>query len=242
MSLDENERRYVELMQSELEQTKIRALNAENNMNMSSFQQTKDQNMIEYQLDLKEELDRIFHLLSGHVLQKGENGEQWIKPTDDRLKIFSDYGVKQIMNIISFYINRNTLLSNYTEEVINWKIRDFGIELSDLIYNRYEVFFHYPTPEELFNKLRPLTIELNDDELYNKCILWSKEELQSKLRHYPMIVLALVDSVHSTYLRALGGKERESLRKAFHVTESSGGMSNQIQTQKPFSLIKPSTW
>jgi hypothetical protein len=258
--LPEYMQRYLELAQKERDNSEIRRLDAENKLQeLSGFSLKPEQNLVEYQLDLKEELDNIYHLLSGHIINVDKEGnERWDEPNDDRLKIFSLYGVKQIMNIISFYINRNTLLSNYDDETIYWKIKDFGIELSDLIFNKYEHFFHYPTPEDLFEKIitiletkyveekivyiNPhLNLCFEEKDLYNKCIQWSREELQSKLRHYPMIILAVVDSVHSAYLRALKGEERDSLRKFMHISQTQMPL-NQMAMPKQFSLTKPSTW
>lgn len=244
--MDENEQRYIDLLQKQLESEQIRRNSIENQFSQTSdFLPKIDQNLIEYQLDLKEELDRIHHLLSGHVIKKDADGnEYWDEPDDDRLKIFSEYGVKRLMNIIQFYINRNTLLSNYDDETIKWKVRDFGIELADLIFVQYEHFFYYPTPEDLFEKyvdiMHKTNVNISDYELYMKCVQWSKEELQYRVRHYPMIVLSLVDSVHTTYLRALNGEERDSLRKNWHIHENNTQQINPIQNK--FSLLKPSTW
>lgn len=254
--------RYLENMQNQMEMEKSKRMEAEKSLvQLSSFQPNKDANLVEYQLDLKEEIDRIYHLLSGHIVKIDVNGNEiWGEPEDDRLKIFSDYGVKQIMNIISFYINRNTLLSNYSQDTIMWKVKDFGIELCDLIYNRYEHFFYYPTPEELYEKYYPIIkknperypsfcrkdngrLVIDEATLYNRCLKESSHELESKLSHFPMIILSLVDSVHSTFQRALGGRERESLRKFMHVSQTANGQNNDFdQQKKQTKLLKPSTW
>ena len=42
------------------------------------------------------------------------------------------------MNIISFYLNRNTILSNYNENRIFEILFDLGTELADLMYINYE--------------------------------------------------------------------------------------------------------
>lgn len=238
MPFSDQEIQAIEMREKELEAERLRRMTAENNLSqMSSFNTTKDSTMMEYQLDLDKELDRIYHLLSGHVVSTDPitRNVRWEEPEDDRLKIFSDYGVKQIMNIISFYINRNTLLSNYDEETIYWKVKDFGIELHDLIFNRYEAFFYYPSPEELFDKYKRVAeekgIKMTEAELYAKCVQWSREELQSKFRHYPMIILALIDSVHTTFLRAMNGEERRSLRKQIQIHESLNSPSYQPQVQ-----------
>lgn len=240
--------KYIEAIETELANEKLRRINNENqSMQSSAFEnRNKDNNIIQYQLDLKEELERMEHLLSGHIIKRDAKGnEYWAEPDDDRLKILSSYGVKQIMNIISTYISRNTLLSHYDEDKINWKMKDFGTEIADLLFCRYEHFFHYPSPEDLFDKYKSIAIKnkivVDENELYNKCIQWSRDELASKFRHYPILVLSIVDSVHSTFLRALNGEERRSLRKQYQIHESLTANQN-YNTPNKFSPMKPSTW
>jgi hypothetical protein len=243
---EEQKDRYIRLMEKQLDEEKINRMQQSNAYGqLSSFQPNKELNLVEYQLDLKEEMDRIQHLLSGHVLDRDSEGnEVWKEPDDDRLKIFSDYGVKQIMNILQFYINRTTILSKYDHETIMWKVRDFGIELSDLLMNRYEALLYYPSPEDLFDKYLPSikSLNLSEEELYYKCVQWSNEELKNKIRHCTIIAQAIIDLVHSTYLRAEGGEERRTLRQFIHVSQSTN-MSNPIPSgRRPFSFFKPSTW
>jgi len=243
--MPEEDNKYLRYLEATLQNEQQKNLDLSNQYGaVSSFLPTKDQNLVEYQLDLKEELNRIEHLLSGHELKRNEKGEYWGEPDDDRLKILSEHGVKAIMNIVSFYINRNTLLSNYDDETILWKMKDLGNELNDLILNRYEFFFSYPTPEQLYEQIKTRNIKTNltDEELYNKCIQWSREELEYKTAHYPIIVMQLLDSVHSTYLRALNGEERDSLRKFMHVSQSNNIPNEQGQGGKAFSVFKPSSW
>lgn len=235
--------RMLELANKDNESLQIRNMASQNQQaQMSSFAQNRDVNIAELQLLLKDELDRIFHLISGHVLSIDKEGnELWVEPNDDRLKILSEYGVKQIMNIVTQYISRNKLLSYYDEDTIKWKVYDFGIELSDLILNRYEAFFFYPKPEELFEKYKPLirkyNLKISDEDLYTKCIQWSTEELDEKSAHYPMIVLAIVDSIDDTYRRALGGRERESFRKYMHISQNITPTGMPIPQSQP-GIIK----
>lgn len=250
-TLNPDVQRYMNMIQAELENERTRRMQYENQTTKTSgFHPEADQNLVQYQLDLKEELDRIFHLLSGHTIKINADGsEYWEEPDDDRLKIFSDYGVKQIMTIMSLYIHRDTLMSFYNEETITKKVHDFGIELSDLIYNRYEVFFYYPSPEDLFDKYKKYisTMKISEEELYEKCIAWSEEELQSRFSHYPMTILALIDIVHSTYLRALNGKERQSLRERINISQNANqyqdmNMMQSSSKQSGGKWYKPSTW
>lgn len=228
-----------EIMTKNAQAEQLRRMDAENKVSqMSGFQAGKEPNIIEYQLDVSPTLDRIFHLLSGHVVMRKDNKEYWEEPKDDRLKILSEYGVKQIMNLLSFYINPNTLLSNFEEEQIYWKTKDFGIELADLMFNRYEDFFFYPTPEELLEKYWPIVkakrMNISEQEMYFKCVQWSREELQMKFRHYPILIQVLTDTIHATLLRALKGEERESLRKQYNIHQSlNGPQPLNYQTPQP---------
>lgn len=152
---------YMQLAQQVQREQALR-MNAENQVSqMSSFQAGKEPNIIEYQLDVSPTLDRIYHLLSGHVPMKRANGQEyWEEPTDDRLKILSDYGVKQLMKDLALIINPNTLLSNFTEEQIEMATKHYANELNDLILNRYEHFFYYPSPEELYQKYSDLCVKV----------------------------------------------------------------------------------
>ena len=193
---------------------------------MSLFEPMSDDNLIRWQLDLKEDLDRIYHLLRGDQIKEDSEGNVvYVEPENADLKPFNEFGVQMIMNIMSFYLNRNTILSNYDNDTINWKILDFGKCLSDLIFNRYEEMM--------------TTVKTDDEEIL-------RDHIQKKIKMYPMIVLELVDTVHSAYLRAYHGGERESLRTARTVTQSEPlGTQNQFQgfsSPKRFKLLSPSTW
>lgn len=153
----------------------------------SAFKPGNNNDLVKWQLELDNILERIDHLLRGHKLKFKEGNLIWTEPDDDEEKIFNDYGVNEILRILSMYLNRNTILSNYTEEMIEFKVYDIGNEMSDLILNKYE-----------------------DMGLNTK----------KKMIIYPMIIRELIDIIHSSYLRALKGGERESLREARTVTQT----------------------
>lgn len=245
---DEKTEAYLQLMDQQLKQEQLRRISLENEYTqVSSFSAGKEPNLAELQLQLDKELDRIYHLLSGNVLVRdSEGGTQWKEPDDDRLIILSAHGVKLIMNLVSFYINKNTLLSIYDIDVILERVRKFGIELADLMFTKYEEIFSYPSPEELYDLYLPLIktgqYKINEDELYLKCIDWSKEELQNKIRHYNVIVMALVHAVESTYRRALKGETLKSLRTQTHISQNVVPLSQPGSNKGGFNLLKPSTW
>jgi len=173
-------------------------------------------NLIKWQLELDSILERVEHMLRGDK-PKFINGNLIFLPaTDDKDKILNDFGVAEVMRILSMYLNRNTILSNYDEVTINFKVFDFGNEVSDLFYLKYE------------------DMGLNTLE---------------KRKLYPMIIRELVDTVHSSYLRALNGGERQSLHEQRSVSQQETiipqglgfGVGGQPVAREK-SLLNPSRW
>ena len=81
------------------------------------------------------------------------------------------------------------------------------------------------TVEEINFKMLDFTEELSD------LIFMKYREMgldtPDKRKCYPMLVREIQDAVHDVYLRALGGKERDSIRKHWNLNEQVGmPMSN----------------
>ncbi len=223
---------YYQQMQTDLaeERSRSAALNQGIHSKQSLFQTEGEENLVRWQLDLKEDLDRLYHLLKGDsVVEDPEGNLNFVEPTNPDLKPFNEFGVQILMNIMGFYLNRNTILSNYSEEVIEWKILDFGNEVSDLIHNRYD---------EMMN-----TLEKDDDETDVKYRDRVQQHMKKKIKLYPMIVKELVDTIHSAYLRAYNAGERESLRTARTVTQNEPLMRGGIHPGgQPQMRVKDKRW
>jgi hypothetical protein len=179
--------------------------------------QLNQDNLIKWQLELDSILERIEHILKGDKPTTINGNLIFLPALNENEKILNDYGVSEIMRILTMYLNRNTILSNYDEETINWKVLDFGKEISDLIFLKYE------------------EMGLNTLE---------------KRKRYAMIVKELVDSIHSAYLRAKFGGERDSLREARQITQNESlnqnGMmmpnNNMMMMPRERSILNPMRW
>lgn len=170
------------------------------------------QNLIQYQLEVNEILEQVEHFLKGQVVFTNDDGSQyWKDPDDKEQQVLNDKGVQEILRVLRLYLNKNTILSNYKEDLINEKMYDLGIELSDLLYIKWKEY------------------GLDTEE---------------KQKMYTMIVRQIVDTVHSSYLRALGGGERDSLRQARLVTQqdTTGQPQQHLHTKKKFSFFRPTSW
>ena len=212
----------------------------------------QEKSMVKDQLDLTEELERIENLLRGNILIKNKDGvAEWTAPKDPEMVILSDHGIHLIMNTITFYINKNTLLSNYDEATILTKMEDFATTLADNIFMEYEKVFKYPTFEECKQvlldridkkaelrqfalglagvekskgKIRDEFIESIEGRIENEITKIKEQIIKNKLKRFENIIRCVQDAVHSTYLRALNGTERRTLRQHWNITESRGNM------------------
>lgn len=187
--------------------------------NAPTFFKNEDQeNLIRWQLDIHEELERIEHLLRKHIPKTDQDGKVYFVAPPKEQQIFNETGINEILNLLSWYLNKNILLSNFTEKDIKLRCLQFHRYLTDFIFNNYQKF-----------------------GLDNK----------EKIKHFPMIVMNLTNTVEAAYNRALNGGERTSLRTARSVVQNEplgmGGMyggygGGMMQQQKKFSLLKPTTW
>ena len=216
---------------------------------MNSNLTNSEANIIQEQLSLDSDLERLYHLLRGDEVEIVEGERRWRPATKKETIILSEEGVNRLMPIITSYMNRNLLLSNYDEDTINCKMEDFATDLADLVFMNYEHFFLFPTLEECqeeFNKkiskkveLRKFALEVLGKE-YNTDIIKSgvmqeiedridnemkcirEQKIKDKLKYFEIIIRQIQDNIHSTYLRALFGAERRTLREHIHVNENRG--------------------
>jgi len=179
--------------------------------NPSMYSQDNQENIAKYQLNMDGILERAERLLRGDKVKLIDGNITFVKcEIEDQL--FNEKGVQEIMRILTTYLNPNTILSNYSEGTINWKLLDFGKTLSDLIFMKYQEF---------------------------------GLDTVEKRKIYPSIVLTIVDMVHSSYLRALNGEERRTLRQIISISQTEPIMNSQMgqmQMPKQKSIFKPWTW
>lgn len=104
----------------------------------SSFMVVPEQNLIKFQLQLDDILERAEHILRGDI-PKFEDGHQiWVKNPHPELNSLNEFGIQELLKILAMYITRNTILSDYTPDQINAKIYDIGRRINNLFFMRYE--------------------------------------------------------------------------------------------------------
>lgn len=104
----------------------------------SRFGAENHENLIKWQLEMDSILERIEHLVRGDVITVENGNVKFIPTTEEKQRVFNDFGVAEIMRLLAMYLNRNTILSNMDEQTILDKVYDLGIDLADLIFNKSE--------------------------------------------------------------------------------------------------------
>lgn len=246
------------------DESKLRSTQQEIQMNQ------QERGMIAEQLDLGDELDRIDYLLRGYTMEHDDETGQtrWTKPTNKDMIILSDYGVHLIRNTIAWYLNKNTLLSNYDDKTILSKMEDFASDLNDTVFMEYEKVFQYPSLEDCKDILLQRIQQKKDIKVFALELLGKKVDekqkqeiedkllmsieplierelnkikeqiIKNKLKRFMIIIREVQDAVHSTYLRAWKGQERTTLRQHIQISETKGGYQIQPNSSGPFDWLK----
>lgn len=226
----------------------------------SAFAPQNQDNLIKWQLELDNILERAEHILRGDKLVFESGNLIWKENQDPQDNILNEYGVQEVMRVLSMYLNRNTILSDYEDKEIKYKVLDFGRELNDLFFMKYEELGLAVTLEEAFQRMFKTKAKLIFSESGIKAEIESGDLIQQleltreqiheveiyrrqlaleKRKNYPMLHREMIDMVHSAYKRALHGGEKRSLREARHITQAEnlanqgGGVTINTQSGQP---------
>ncbi len=130
---------YLDNLERENKELKNKVTEYQGHISNTSFQQGEEGNLIQWQIDNDDILDKIEHFLRGDLVKTNEEGDTYFEPqTDKELVILNDYGVNSIMQILGNYVNKNIILSFYNEERINEILADLGDELALFLMCNYE--------------------------------------------------------------------------------------------------------
>jgi len=197
----------VNQMDTELKNQSQKSTELHTAATANNIVQQNQQNLIEWQLNISEELEIIAHQLRGDVVVRRDDGsEYWSTAKDKAQRIFNEKGAQEIEKIIRNYLIKNVLLSNFGVKEINQRVLQFAHRLRRFIYMNFEEF---------------------------------GMDTEYKQKHFEMIVMNITDQVEAAYLRALGGQERESLRRNIQVTQSGNFGTHPGMYPSPQGVSRP---
>lgn len=106
------------------------------NSQLSSFASRQEDNIVRWQLELNDILERAEHILRGDVPSFKDGHIVWDKNPTPENNPLNEVGVQEVMKILALYVNRNKVLSDYSNEEINFKVFDFSRAINNLIFMR----------------------------------------------------------------------------------------------------------
>lgn len=104
------------------------------NSQLSSFQTKTEDNIVRWQLELNDILEKAEHILRGDIPKFDGGHIIWKENPTPEDNTLNPKGVQEVMKILSLYVNRNKILADYTNEEINFKVYDFGRAINNLIF------------------------------------------------------------------------------------------------------------
>lgn len=229
------------------------------NNEMQYIMEEREKGLAEAQLEVDSIKTELYHLLKQDRYEENESGKfSWAEIKDKRERTFSDEGVDKLMQILHFYINKNTLLSNFAEDQIKRLMLKFVREVNDLVLLKYQKLFREPTFKEckeiimekmegrknmkMFSleilgkdineeKIKTELLEEMEGTLEKEMEKIRNEHRKEKLRNYGIMIAQLEIQVFATLNRAYRGEERGSLRRHMNVSELIGSKPNPNQQE-----------
>lgn len=212
---------YQEQIENELSMLRSQNMNLNKqtyDMQNQMMNTTEGQNLIQWQLDLQNDFERIKHVLRGDIVVTDKEGNQFWEQNKDELQVpLNDYGVNMLMRILYFYVNRNTLLAYYEPEEIQQIVGQASAEINDNIYfNLAEYGMDSPKKRK---HIAMIHLALQDFILsaYKRAQYGGERDSLRTARH-------VTQSDNSMNPQRMGGQ-------GYNQTP-----------QKSFSLFRPSTW
>ncbi len=116
--------------------------NARIQQSATMFSEDAQENIVKWQLDINEVLKRAERLLRGQVpkIVRTENGDELMYVEDKSIKIFNERGINRLMQLLSIFVSKEIILSNYKEEQINKMMTHFSDRLINEVYMNAEEF------------------------------------------------------------------------------------------------------
>ena len=206
-----DDEKYIEAL--EQENANLKGDKIQMSTSMSAYgSATKNENLITFQIETTELLDKLEHFYKGEYIGTLDNGDAgWVKPKDKSQIPLNPFGVSAMMEIVSKYVDKNTTLSYYSEMRIYEILGDLGEELVIYILSNYE--------------------KMGMDDNFKK----------TKFRLLVITTLHMIESTYRKAIAGQTVKEINQSR-IITQSENMGRPFPQMPTRKKFNIFNPRTW
>lgn len=114
---------------------------------------TRDASLTRWQLESDDLLESLEHDLRGEYWVTDENGRGNWKKSENHTPFLNEKGVKAIINILKPIVNRNTFLTNYSEERVNDLLFFLSNKITRTLYFNYDEFEISPEFFPILNEM-----------------------------------------------------------------------------------------
>ncbi len=206
-----DDEKYIEAL--EQENTLLKGKDIGTAVNLAGYgSATKNENLITFQIETTELLDKLEHFYKGEYIGTLENGDAgWVKPKDKKQIPLNNFGVSAMMEIVSKYVDKNTTLSYYSEMRIYEILGDLGEELVIYILSNYE--------------------KMGMDDNFKK----------TKFRLLVITTLHMIESTYRKAIGGKTIEEINQSR-IITQTDSMGRSLSPMPTKRRFNIFNPRTW
>jgi hypothetical protein len=147
------------------------------------------------------------------------------------------------MQTMEAYVNKENLLSNYDDKIINRRMLEFCLALNGNIFMKYELYFRTPSIEEIIKEIKErkdnedkiraysLTPSGPEIKIENEIDFFLKLKRRQNQAEYELLFTELKAIVESVHQRAWRGEERGSLRRHTNISEIIGGAPSRAKEQ-----------
>lgn len=179
-------------------------------MGMPYYSQGVSDTLIEKQQDLTQLYDAFCSLLSGLEKREDENGDlRWFEVVGAK-PILNTEGIRTCMAIFKSLVNANNLNSSYNDKQIRHILGQTSRELVLILYMNYPKW----------------TPNISDDNALS---------FDSAVS---IVNLFILNTAYQTLLRALDGKERETSRQKYSISDVRSGQPRRGLFQNIGGLFK----
>ncbi len=204
--------KYIEALEDENRNVKGKNTQQAVDMSALALAGNKNENLIQYQIETVELLEKLEHFYKGEYIGTLKNGDMgWIRPKNKDQIPLNTFGVSAMMEIISKYVDKNTTLSYYSEMRIYEILADLGDELIIYILSNYE--------------------KMGMDNNFKK----------TKFRLLIVTTLHLIESTYRKAISGKTIEEINQSR-IITQSDLVGRSLPQTPTRKGFNLLNPRTW
>lgn len=208
-----DEVKYIEQLETELQDQQNKNIEMQRLISQSTFQSQQQGNPIQYQLETAEMLSRLEHFYRGDILKVDDEGNEYYEEQKDkRLVTLNNLGVNEIMSLLGKYLDKNTILSNYREERIYEILADLGDELTEFIECNYE--------------------KIGMDSKYK----------ETKFKLIILTTLHTIESAYRRAIGGKALEELNASRIYTQLDRQGGLISTGTPTKRKFNLFNPKTW